>query len=200
MQSFDIYFSGQLLPDTSPDEARIRIGRLFRLEGAALERLFSGKAVRIKKGVDVDTAGRYREAFRGAGALIDVVPEGSPPPPPRPGRPGAGTEGAAPPARPVDERTHSAGERLELLPPKTGSLEDCAPEIRPAPIGDIDWMSLDAPGVIIDETPPPPPAEIDTGGISMSEANAFTLEDCRDTRPARPLPDISHLTLSDDEK
>lgn len=190
MQNFDIYFSGQLLADASPEQARATLGRLFGLEGDALERLFSGRPLRIKKGIDTDMAGRYRAAFREAGALVDIVPEGSPPPTP----PDAGT---APPPTAKTTPTPAAG--LELLPPRTGSLEDCAPVIEPREIPDISWMELDLPGSTLDETPAPPPAHIDTGGLSMSDPAGFSLEDCADPKPARPAPDTSYLSLLDEK-
>jgi hypothetical protein len=219
MQSFDIYFSGQLLADTSPEQARAAVGRMFRIEGAALERLFSGQPVRVKSGVDVDQAGRYRQAFREAGALIDIVAAGSPPPARAERTPQAAAAQADAPE--TDEDTD-----MQLLPPRTGTLEDCAPQIKPQQIPDTGWMGLeaagitldetpppppaeidtaaisnrglDAPGTLLDETPPPPPVEIDTHGISMSEAEGFTLEDCNVAREAQPIPDISHLTLEEE--
>lgn len=181
MQSFDIYFSGRLLAEASPTQARAAIGKLFRLEGEALERLFSGRPLRIKKGVDSDTASRYRAAFRDAGALIDIVPEGSAPPTP---------------TRDPD-RTPAPPRGLQLLPPRTGSLEDCAPTIEPRRIPDISWMELDLPGATLDETPEPPVAHIDTTQLSMSGPNGFSLEDCVHPRPAAPVPDISYLSLED---
>ncbi len=186
MTGFDIYFLGQLMDGASPDAARSAIGQMFRLEGADLERLFSGKPVRIKKGVDADTAGRYRAAFRKAGALIEVVPEGSPQPAPLPATP---------------ERTASteqtAESSLQLLPPRTGSLEDCAPAVQPREIPDISWMALDLPGVTLDETTPTPPAAIDTADLSMSSPGGYSLEDCVAGQPAPPAPDTSHLSIQE---
>ena len=185
MQDFDIYFSGKLLPDTAPEAARAAIGQLFRLEGKALERLFSGHPVRIKQGVDAEHAGRYRATFRKAGALVDIVPGG-----------------AAPPSQQAAERSSEAptegGETLQLLPARSGSLEDCAPRVEPLPLPDIGWMQAEPPGSTLDETPPPEPRLIDTGGLNMSEAAAFTLEDCVTRPQPAPLPDISHLQLVDE--
>ena len=219
MQSFDIYFSGQLLADTSPEQARAAVGRMFRIEGAALERLFSGQPVRVKSGVNADQAGRYRQAFREAGALIDIVAAGSPPQAREEPKPAAAAAQADAPE--ADEDAD-----LQLLPPRSGTLEDCAPQIEPQQLPDTSWMGLDAPGItldetpqpppaeidtaaisnsgldapgsILDETPPPPPAEIDTHAISMSEAEGFSLEDCVLPPEARPIPDISHLALEEE--
>lgn len=231
MQQFDIYFSGRLLPSTDPDQARQALAGLFKVQGKALEQLFSGTPVRVKKSVDVETAGRFRELFRNAGTLVDIVAAGAPPPA----------------ARPAADANPQAG-LPQLLPPRTGSLADCQPPIEAAPIPDISWMKLDLPGVTIDETPAaaepaidtgalsmgpansgslidceqpkqaqaigdigwmeldlpgaamdtspaPPPQQIDTGGMTLGPPNSGSLEDCTDTREAKPIPNIDHLAL-----
>ncbi len=202
MQRFDIYFRAELLPGTDPAAARAAIARLFRMEDDKLDRLFSGKPKRIKRDVDVDKASRYRALFRDFGALIDVVPAGSPPPPAREAaRTPPKTEAEPRQAPPAPEAPSAvpAGD-FELLPPRTGSLADCAPEIAPRPIADIDWMALDEPGVTLEERPPQPKLEFDFEGLSVSEPGSLTLEDC-DYRPQPvPVPDISHLSLVEPER
>jgi hypothetical protein len=183
-ERFDIYFAGELLPDHPADEVRQWLGRQFKLQGAALERLFSGTPVRIKQGVDMETAGRYRAAFRQAGALVDIRPVSiEAPPAVSPAAPGA-------PAGITDEP--------ELLPANTGSLEDCAPEVPAVEIPDISHMALGSAGQPLDDSPPPPPADIATDHLSAGPANTGDLSDCVQEKPPRPIPDISKLELSDD--
>jgi hypothetical protein len=81
---YDVVFSGELLAGSDPAEARRRLAALFKSDAAAIERLFSGQPVAIKKGVNEGTAARYREAFRQAGAAcqICVVPVAVAAPPP----------------------------------------------------------------------------------------------------------------------
>ena len=196
MESFDIYFSGQLLADASPEKARAAIGKMFRLEGPKLERLFSGKPARIKSGVDIDKASSYREAFRKAGALIDIVPAGAPAPQP------AASEPEPEPAPVTTEQNalfSAAGNEMELLPPRTGTLEDYAPQVEAQDIANIDWMQLDAPGITLDDTPRPTAYEIDTQGISMSQPDEFSLEDCVSRPDPKGIPDTSHLSLMDND-
>jgi hypothetical protein len=160
MQGFDIYFLGEILPDTDPTAVREGVARLFKIDPAAADRLFSGKALRVKQGVDVDSASRYRAAFRDAGALVQIVPEGSAPPARRPA-PAATT--ATAPAAPGTEPTavmtlaepgavidHTPAPApveidtsdLEVLPPNTGSLADCQVEKPPRPIPDISHIKI----------------------------------------------------------
>ncbi len=178
MQSFDIYFLGETLPDADPAGVRSGVARLFKVQEDAVERLFSGKPLKIKQAVDIDTAGRYRAAFREVGALIQIVPAGSPAP-------------AAKAAEPGPRPTPRAAQPADALP----EAEAPAPADRAGPGSDMD---LAAPGATIDETPPPPPADIDTGTLEALPPNSGTLEDCQVEKPPQPIPDISHLKLVDD--
>ncbi|MCB1723584.1 MAG: hypothetical protein KDJ39_07805 [Gammaproteobacteria bacterium] len=163
MQNFDVYFVGELLPGADPAKARRDVAALFKIAEEAADRLFSGKAVRIKQNADADAAGRYRALFRDAGALIRIVPAGSPPPAATPGP-------DAPPA----------------------PAQAAGGEARPA-----SGISLAAPGATIDETPLPPPADIDTSALSALPANSGSLEDCHVEKVPYPIPDISHLKIVD---
>ena len=155
MQGFDIYFLGETLPDADPVMVRQGVARLFKIDPAAAERLFSGKAIRVKQGVDAEKASRYRAAFRDVGALVQIVPEGSATPT---ARPATVTDAAARPAQaegmtlaepgatidpspePPAAEIDTSG--LEALPPNTGSLEDCESEKPPRPIPDISHLKL----------------------------------------------------------
>jgi hypothetical protein len=194
-ERFDIYFAGELLPDHAPEAVRQWLGAQFKLQGAALERLFSGQPVRIKQGVDPDTAGRYRAAFRKAGALLDIRPAAA-----------EATAPAAPPAAhaPAEQQgvatdpRDAGGTGPQLLPANTGSLEDCAEPVAAVVLPDIGHLTLDASGATLDERRPPPPADIDTEHLSAGPPNSGDLSDCVTEQPARPIPDISQLQLADD--
>jgi hypothetical protein len=174
MHSFDIYFLGELLPDTDPEGARRGVARLFKVQEDAVDRLFSGNPLRVKQAVDADTASRYRSAFRDVGALIQIVPHGDPPPEPK-----------------------VSGERTQ---PTTGAAAGTGPDAgRPSAAASVVGSAGRAePGSLLDHTPPPPPANIDTGSLEALPPNTGTLEDCRVEKPHRPIPDISHLRLVDD--
>jgi hypothetical protein len=202
---YDIYFSGRIIEGRDPEQVREKIGKLFKMEPEQVAQLFSGKAARIKAGVDQDTAVKYRTSFQKAGAQIEIRPV---------------TKEAA-----IDEERAESGEAMTLLPPKTGSLIDCAPEIGPAPIPDISALNLSSEGSILDETEEiptleidtselilapvasdlgeekeVPPANIDTGELSVSPPQTGTLEDCHTEKEPTPIPDISRLHLEDEEE
>ena len=198
MHHFDIFFAGKLAPEADPEQAREAIGKMFKLQGNPLEKLFSGTPMRIKKAVDVDTANRYRKAFLKAGALIDIVPHENPP-----AQSNTGAQQPVPAVVPATdssvmaESATSSLSEMTLLPPKTGSLEDCAPQIQPQAIPDITWMRMDIPGIDLDDSPPVAAKQIDTSKLDMSEPNSGTLEDCKVEKPAQPIPDISDMTMSE---
>lgn len=171
MQGFDIYFLGEMLPEADPTEVREGVARLFKMDATAADRLFSGRPLRVKQGVDAEAASRYRAAFRDVGALLKIVPEGSEPP-------AAAAPAAAQAARQVAETD--------------------APATEPSPPKEPDGLTLAEPGATIDHTPLPPPADIDTSGLEALPANTGSLEDCTIEKPARVIPDISHMKLVDD--
>ncbi|MCB1800751.1 MAG: hypothetical protein KDI82_03590 [Gammaproteobacteria bacterium] len=162
MQSFDVYFLGQILPNADPDAVRRNVAALFKVSEDNAARLFSGKPLRVKQNIDAEAASRYRAAFRDAGALLQILPAGSPPPQPTAPAP---------------------------MPPSTDNVATTASA--------ENGMSLAAPGAIMDSTPPPPPAQIDTSGLSAQPPNSGSLEDCRVEKDPYPIPDISHLSIID---
>ncbi len=168
MQTFDIYFLGEMLPDADPEMVRSGVAKLFKVQESSVDRLFSGKALRVKQAVDADAASRYRTAFRDVGALIQIVVSGSPPPTAKPA--------AAPPVRASSEAPHGATGK-----PSAGDVMGLAPA-----------------GATIDLTEPPPPVNIDTSALEALPPNTGSLEDCHVQKPHQPIPDISHLGLQDD--
>lgn len=159
MQAFDVYFLGETLPDADPASVRQGVARLFKIQEDAAERLFSGKPLRVKQGLDVETASRYRAAFREVGALVQIVPAGGPPPEavetqaPTPDQPlptiGVDEEGItlAEPGAIIDPSPPAAIADIDIsdlvaLPPNSGSLADCTIEKPPQPIPDISHLKL----------------------------------------------------------
>ena len=183
--AYDIFFSGKLMDGHSEAGVKERIGRLLKLNPAQLEHLFSGRPVRIKSGVDEETATRYRIAFRDAGALLEILPAA------------AQSENRAATTEPKESSSPDGS--LTLLPPRTGSLIDCAPKVAAQPLPDISALSLSAQDRYLDESEQAPPLAIDISALSMNPANSGTLEDCASSREPIPLPDISNLQLEERE-
>ena len=149
--TYDIYFSGEMVEGFHPETVRNNLEKLLRVDAEKLSRLFSGRPVRIKSGVDQETAIKYRTTFQEAGALIEIK----------------ATQVDKPTTHVEDKMDTPEEDKMSLLPPKTGSLIDCAPKIEPAEIPDISDITLAPPGTIIDETEPPPKLNVNTDELSL---------------------------------
>lgn len=183
-QYYDIFFSGNTVEGADLAEVKQNLARIFNTGSEQLEYLFSGNSVKVKGGVDQETAIKYRVAFRDAGALVEI----------QSAHPAADLEKTVAPGSRVDQTQ----ERMTLLPPRTGSLIDYAPVIPPAPLPDISKLSLASPGTLLDETPPPQARSIDTGDLELAPANSGTLEDYQIIKEPAVLPDISQLSIAED--
>jgi hypothetical protein len=173
--TYDVYFSGALLKDADLEEVKRKIGAMFKLEGEKLERLFSGRPIPIKRGVDMDRAVKFRVAFRDAGALVDIVPEGQPAPDPS-ARP-------TPPQRPAAP-----------IPP----AKPTPPAMQPAEAAAT--AESGASGLSLADGPLPAPAEpqvnpVEVPDYGLSAPKDFNLSDCTPAVEAAPLPDISAMHL-----
>ena len=178
---FDIFFSGKVLPDNELETVKQKVGALFNANAAVLEQLFSGKAIKIKKSVDMNTAIKYRVKFRDIGAIVDIRPSSEPASttPPQ-------TEAPPPPAdSPPDSK---------VAAPATAS--DSVQADAPSALE----TSLAEPGSIIDETPAVPPAEFSTDEFELGPANQGSLEEFAETVIPAPIPDISALDVSTSEE
>ncbi len=171
---YDLFFSGQIMPGEEPASVRDRVGKLFGADTQTLDRLFSGKPIRIKSDIDQETAGKYRLAFRKAGALVEIRPIQEPP--------------ASAPSDPRGGDTN-----WELLPPRSGSLIDCAPHVEPQQIPDTTYMQLAPAGETLDDRPPHPPPNLDTSAFTLAPVRSGSLEEHQIKPPGAELPDNSAL-------
>lgn len=159
---YDIHFSGNLRPGADPAVARARIQGLFKLSDEVVARLFSGRTVALKRGLDLARAERLRQVFLEVGALVRLVEQGpaaavppraTPAPPtviaeqvaprrdwdlaPWDGRPLEPDPGLAPPAVDISH--------LSLVPGQDWSLADCDQGAKPVLVPDIRHLRLLAP-------------------------------------------------------
>lgn len=194
VDQYDIFFSGTCLPGEDTGEVRQNLTRLLNANQQTMDALFSGKEFRLKQGIGLDEASRFRLAFREAGALIDIrdSSETAPPQPDQTTAPAQSTETAGPGSQDTVD--------MQLLPPKTGNLEEFAPEIESAPIPDISQIDMAAPGAVIDESAPPPEAQIDTGSLSALPPQSGDLSDCVPDIEPLEIPDISHIKIVDENE
>ena len=182
-QRYDIYFAGEIIEGRVLEEVKSAVGDIFKVSDNKLAHLFSGKPIRVKVDIDQETAISYRVAFREAGALIQVVPTGSSP------------DDKSQPTKTAQNQTTSKASSLELLPPRSGDLSDCAPPPPHFDMPSFEGMQLSPEGAVLDESRPAAEPDIDIHELTMSEPNTGSLEDVQLPKESQAIPDISHLTL-----
>ncbi len=70
---YNIVFKGELVRSFDLAVVKKNIGQLFKMDGAKLEALFSGKTIILKRNLNFETATKYRVAIKKAGARVDLV-------------------------------------------------------------------------------------------------------------------------------
>ncbi|GAB0150248.1 MULTISPECIES: hypothetical protein [Marichromatium] len=167
---FDLCYTGAIATDADPAQVRERLCAVFKLAGPGCERLFSGKRVVVKRGVDAATVAQYRQVFSRAGAVLEVTPSERAAPAPQPVRP-APDGPVEDPAGSPETLARIDGEALALAP-QDGFLEPSRTVKMPA---------------------------IDTSHLTLVQGADWTLADCEPPPTPIPTPDIDHLSLVDIE-
>lgn len=74
-EHFKIVFEGQLRPGVDLETARLNLAQLFNSDVSGIERLFTGTAITVKRGLSRDDAQRYLKTLNDAGVEARVEPE-----------------------------------------------------------------------------------------------------------------------------
>ena len=184
---FNIFFSGKILPDNDFETVKEKVGRVFKANETTLEKLFSGKAVKIKNAVNMDTAIKYRVTFRDIGAIVDIRPCSTPEtamPQEQDQQQGQGQDQAQTQASPEPEAATQA--------PLAGQTSaDAVTTSSPVALE----STLAAPGSIIDDTPPVAAAQIEAE-FDLGPANQGSLEEFAENIEPAEIPDISALDIA----
>ncbi len=83
--TYDLIFSGEIDDSVGEEKVRQNVAALFKASPAQVEKLFSGKTVVLKNGLDEATAKKYQAALKKAGAVCQLrqkQPENAPAPQP----------------------------------------------------------------------------------------------------------------------
>ena len=215
--SYDVIFSGKLVEGAAEDQVKANVAKLFKVEVAKIERLFTGSPVILKKGVDEQSAKKYLLAMRQAGAICEVkglqqeapAPAKAEPPAqpapaaepaaPKPPNPFLSEDNAAPatprPANPflAESETPSGKSEAEIAAGEGGVTKFVIKE-SPKDLGELVSASIDAPGTVLVEHQDIPPPQVDTSGLSM-DAPGATLVEHEDV--PEPQVDISGLSMDE---
>lgn len=94
MNQYKLVFSGDILPGHEADIVKARLAELLKVSSQGQARLFSGKPVVIKRGLDEAKADAYRRKLAAMGVGIRVMPDEPDPIEPAPTT-GANSQGSA---------------------------------------------------------------------------------------------------------
>lgn len=202
-QRFDVIYQGEILDGGDIAEVKGNLARLFKTHAGAIEHLFSGRPVLIKRGLDRETALKYQIAMKKAGAaclIRDTMPaDSSAGSSPGQAAGGLGSVSIAPPGttlvayEPPAPRVFDLS-ALSMAAPGADILEEG--ERKPAvPPPDPGGLSMDPPGVDLLEQPAPtPPPPTATGGMSVADVGVDLVEN--GPVEAAPVPDTSGITMA----
>ncbi|NOY63168.1 MAG: hypothetical protein GXP10_08480 [Gammaproteobacteria bacterium] len=140
---YEVVFRGVITEGKNVEEVKLGIARLFKVDAAKVSHLFSGQHYTIKRGIDKQTALKYKAAMLNAGALCYIKQEVRQEAPPLAERPAAAMTLAEVGAM--------------LLPPK---------QTPPLKVN-LSGMSMAMPGTMISEPSITPKADIDTSTFTL---------------------------------
>jgi hypothetical protein len=172
-QTYDVVFTGVIVPGRDQAQVRRNLAALFKTEPAKIEPLFSGKRFVIKKGLDEATALKYQQALREAGAIVHIEPVAASPE-------AASKPVSAPAAHPAISPAPAApapqaprGLEATIDPP---GVRLVAPERIEAPHIDTSHLHMDPPGVVLVPPLETPPLAVDLSGLSVAEPGVTLVE------------------------
>ena len=198
-QSFNVVFKGELVKGATPEQVKNNIAKLFSADPAKLAHLFSGKAVIIKKGLDLAGADKYESVLRRAGAIIELVEvAGEVPSEVSSKIPGtAGTQATAPPKPQAEgpaatqKKTDGKSKASERTPMEQ-TIVAAAPAAAAAPPQAPADLTVAEVGATLIEHVAPPPANFDTTHLNLAELGVDLVEA---EKVAAAQYDLSGLTL-----
>ena len=176
-ETYDVLFSGLLLPGATPELVKRRLRERLGLTGTQADALFSAGTQTVQRGLDAESAAHYESLFRSVGALVELSLQP------------AGTKATG---------SDPATEDLSLAPADVSTpLDPAAARPNTAVMPDTHDLALAPPGgpLVGEAAPPPRPPTIDTSDLKLQEGRDWSLDDARNRTPEPPPPDTGHLSL-----
>ncbi|MDX1803220.1 MAG: hypothetical protein R3292_04010 [Alcanivorax sp.] len=186
-QRYHVVFSGELVAGADPETVKANLARLFKMDAARVDKLFSGQPVVLKKNADQATAMKFRAVLKQAGAVCEMralesgspQPSGQPASPPVAASQPAPAPAQAPEAQPDGDletvgtiRTGGTGFSGPFTVAEAGADMDNSEHEAPPPAPDISHLSMGNPGE-------------DLGQLKKEQTT--------------DVPDISHLSIAKDQ-
>ncbi|MDB6060637.1 MAG: hypothetical protein JWM78_740 [Verrucomicrobiaceae bacterium] len=177
---YDVYLTGKLAENATPAQAAQRLAALFKSTPDAMTGMLTGKPHLLKRGIDKNTALKYREALASAGVEVAFKAQAS-----------------APTTTLVPAQTATVAEasQLSLAPAGTDLLK---PDERRQIVASV----IDTTTLQLAPQSPLPAVEAahviapDVSGLSLAAAGGELLSAQEREQPPIAIPDVSDLTLA----
>ena len=180
---FKVVFAGELRPGADPAAVKAGLARLFKVELARIEPMFSGSPVVVRKQLDEIMAMQYVQALANVGAVARMEPME------------LAAEAAAGPGAPL-----TASPATSVREPQDADLAPAAHRPPPPAVA----RALESPpaapdygvaavGAVLDESTAPPPADIAVDHLSMAAVGTLLIEPQDIPEPAY---DLSAMVLA----
>ena len=186
---FQVVFDGQLIEGADPAQVKANIAKLFKMEVAKVEALFSGRRTVVKRGLDDATARKYRIAFERAGAVATIVDPNEMAPSATAPAPAALPSTESPPAN----AAHAEDEGPSRLEIAEASRAPPPLITRGLPSAPDDMTMADPGAMLVDEPSTVEAPSIDTSHLTLSEPGVDLVEH---EKVATPEFDLSDFELA----
>lgn len=174
---FAVVFGGVIVPGANREQVKLNLAKLFKVEPARVEPMFSGKKVVIKAKLDQATAQKYQAALKNAGAICEVIDLVAAQ---------AAAKASSVAAAPAKTAVAQGGAKPQPTAPTAVKPAGTAP-VAPQ------WQ-VDQPGVVLVAPKEVKPLEVDLSALSMAEAGVVLVEH-QEKRP--PAIDTAHLSVAE---
>jgi hypothetical protein len=186
---FDVVFRGQITKNHSVDDVKASLVKLFKSSPEAIERLFTGAEVPIRKSLDYSEAMKYQSALKNVGALALIKEVEVDKPQETPQVTSADTS-----AKSVEtQASTTTAESAEPESVQTPSSPDSSNQTQDSTEG---GLTMAAAGEQIMPDKVYEKRDVDTSSLSLAGAGERILPE----KPpeSHPQPSIDHLSLQDD--
>ena len=187
---YNLVFSGQVVGGADPATVKQNLAKLFKIDAARVEALFSGKPAVLKKDADQAAAMKFRAALRQAGAQCQMV--------------AIGDGGAAAPApastkasfaQPAEEQSSAPAAQPVVTKPAASTDMEMVGTIRTGGAGFSGEFDVAPVGADIgDEKDEPAPFVPDVSDMSLAPVGS-DMEELKKEQVIK-VPDISHLSIA----
>ncbi len=187
---FDLVFRGQTIKSIEVEQVKTNLVKLFKSSPEAIEKLFTGVEVTVRRGLDYSTAMKYQSALKKAGALalikeVEGAPEESTS---KPSPQGKATFGAIE-SNNSEESTDKATAPVSSPVTSAGT----APDVRVEASNTDDSLTIADAGAQIMPDKVYEKREVDTSELSLAATGERIMPDKAPDNT--PPPSTDHLSL-----